>query len=983
MSHSRKYCLVFLLLLLTSCASSSNDQDRPDSSASFSDLTDSADTPFVFHHGAWPLHAAYRNGRIHLSTDGHRESLSIDLPRLVAQAGRKTDLKQFACDDPPSKDCLHLQTTDYQLDLSGNASGVHLRFTIDEAAPANTISLIWSWKGEDLEAVLNPTIDRVEFQRDGKSLLALQVHEATDATGREISASLSIDKNVSPALRLANDDMGALSFPLSISCEIVYPVLAWQVEEDDAWNYSYGAYLDKVNHRILVSGKTYDEEQGEIVATLSSYNENGEKESYDLFSFSEGDRHYFHKILKSTSSIYLMGGSDNYDTGITKLGIASFDYTTGFQWSFLYDCPDDSCEGEAFLESSTGNLMAVGTVYNGSSSRRSMIYAVDNTGYLIWDDIPELGDPYCLDSCLYTNAVADNSGNIYVAGALQNSDLPFISAWDLLLVKYNIGGIHEWEMIYDNDFHTIESPVALQLSSENDLLLLINVIDPGTTDIDIYRDIEFLKYNQEGDLQWVYHYGDTGISEESVAFQQDNSGNIYLAGNAYDSKGQSALLIIKLNSQGVEQWVERYYNPDCFSLFSYSITADSEHNIYVAGGEGDGSESNFLVKYDDLGHQKWTLDENYTVSLFGTIEMLLSFDLNNNLYHAMAEPKLILNKIVECDGCYIQGACYSSGDINQDNSCQFCDPEQSQSEWSLFADGVLCDDKIWCNGNDECADGTCSIHSGSPCSDDGIYCNGVETCVEDTDSCGHAGDPCDDGLWCNGTETCLEESDSCQSGTSRCTDDGIFCNGTEICLENTDECSHTDDPCNDGLWCNGLETCDEENDDCQSGTAPCPDDGIWCNGEETCDESSDSCQHHNAPCPDDNLFCNGVETCDESNRECVSGTNPCPDDNLFCDGQEFCDENTDECGSTGDPCEANQTCLESTDECRNIDDDNDDISPDDDSLDDDVTPHDDDSSSDNDSPGDDDLLPDDDNNDIDKDDSDGIDTMQKGSCGCS
>jgi hypothetical protein len=123
---------------------------------------------------------------------------------------------------------------------------------------------------------------------------------------------------------------------------------------------------------------------------------------------------------------------------------------------------------------------------------------------------------------------------------------------------------------------------------------------------------------------------------------------------------------------------------------------------------------------------------------------------------------------------------------------------QSTEECTADAD---CDDDLFCNGTETCADGTCQPGPDS-CADDGLFCNGQETCNEENDSCGHAGDPCPANLKCD------EEVDACVGclQDADCPDDGLFCTGTQTCVDRT--CQPGTNPCPDGV------ECDEETDQC-------------------------------------------------------------------------------------------------------------------------------------------------------------------------
>jgi len=86
-----------------------------------------------------------------------------------------------------------------------------------------------------------------------------------------------------------------------------------------------------------------------------------------------------------------------------------------------------------------------------------------------------------------------------------------------------------------------------------------------------------------------------------------------------------------------------------------------------------------------------------------------------------------------CYGCEIDGVCFGPDETDPANVCLFCDPDLDPSGWS-HNDGALCDDGLFCNGNDVCYGGTCSMHAGDPC--DPV----TEVCNEATNTCDPAGD---------------------------------------------------------------------------------------------------------------------------------------------------------------------------------------------------------------------------------------------------
>ena len=265
----------------------------------------------------------------------------------------------------------------------------------------------------------------------------------------------------------------------------------------------------------------------------------------------------------------------------------------------------------------------------------------------------------------------------------------------------------------------------------------------------------------------------------------------------------------------------------------------------------------------------------------------------------------------------------------------------SGPECSVPAD---CDDGLYCNGAEDCVDGSCVAGTAIDCSD-GVDCTD-DSCNESTDSCDNVTNDanCDNGLYCDGAEVC-DSVTGCEAGTAVDCDDGVACTD-DSCNETTDSCDNVanDDNCDNGLYCDGDEWCDAASD-CQSGTAVDCDDGVGCT-DDSCNETTDSCDNvtNDANC-DNGAFCDGTETCDAT-LDCQSGSDPCPGqlcdestdtcydclenadcaDGVYCNGEEQCVDGVCEAGTAVD-CDdgvgcTDDSCNETTDSCDNIANDN-------------------------------------------------------------
>jgi hypothetical protein len=98
-----------------------------------------------------------------------------------------------------------------------------------------------------------------------------------------------------------------------------------------------------------------------------------------------------------------------------------------------------------------------------------------------------------------------------------------------------------------------------------------------------------------------------------------------------------------------------------------------------------------------------------------------------------------------------------------DDACNIgvCSTRTGQCVSTPRTDGTSCDDGLYCNGADTCSGGSCSVHSG---------------------------DPCSGGPECN--DTCNEAADNCYtSNGTACTDDGNVCTN-DVC-DGSGTCTHS------------------------------------------------------------------------------------------------------------------------------------------------------------------------------------------------
>jgi hypothetical protein len=216
-------------------------------------------------------------------------------------------------------------------------------------------------------------------------------------------------------------------------------------------------------------------------------------------------------------------------------------------------------------------------------------------------------------------------------------------------------------------------------------------------------------------------------------------------------------------------------------------------------------------------------------------------------------------------------------------------------------DGNPCTDDV-CDGAGVCThpDNT------APC-DDGVFCNGADVCANGT--CEHAGDPCAGAPEC--ADVCDEGSGTCATpaGTP-CADDGQLC--TDDQCDGFGACVHLDNAafCDDGDPCTTGDMC--QDGICRPGAPLVCDDHNPCT-DDTCDSSIGCVFTNVAGSCDDGDACTTGDHCDGgaceggAPRDCDDG-NDCTDDG--CDPASGCTHvpNADPCDD-GNACTMGDACA--------------------------------------------------------------------------
>jgi len=225
------------------------------------------------------------------------------------------------------------------------------------------------------------------------------------------------------------------------------------------------------------------------------------------------------------------------------------------------------------------------------------------------------------------NAIAvDNNGNVYVTGRSYGQDTYF----DYTTIKYNSQGEIEWLSTYNNapiNYYDVATAIAI----DNNGNVYVTGFSEGRGSC---YDYVTIKYNREGEIEWISRYnGPTNGNDEAHAIAVDNNGNIYVTGFSVGQGTYFDYTTIKYNQEGEIEWISRYNGPSNYYDYARAIAVDNNGNVYVTGySYGDGTYFDYTtIKYNPSGQIEWVKRYNGPGN-YDDVARAIAIDNNGNLY---------------------------------------------------------------------------------------------------------------------------------------------------------------------------------------------------------------------------------------------------------------------------------------------------------------------------------------------------------------
>ena len=311
----------------------------------------------------------------------------------------------------------------------------------------------------------------------------------------------------------------------------------------------------------------------------------------------------FNPELTAQTPSHRFPGPNDQITGSSVYSPAQiFSDSAHMAWISIYNDPingDD--EADAMARDSYGNIYVTGNCSDSGASYGWDITTVKYNSDGVQQWLVSFDGPGHGDDVPYDIAV-DQHCNVYIAGYGQQNGA---GGTNFLTMKIDSAGTIAWSRLLANSTNSLDAAFSVAVDADG------NVFSTGATFVLSSGgfDLTTVKYNTDGVQQWIQRYN-SPFSDEDTGdnLLLDANDNIYITGVSAQFPGNYDVITMKYNSSGVMQWVERYNGHADSNDGGIRLALDENLNVIVTGYQtGEGTLFDMLtIKYDNNGNQLWT-----------------------------------------------------------------------------------------------------------------------------------------------------------------------------------------------------------------------------------------------------------------------------------------------------------------------------------------------------------------------------------------
>ncbi len=298
-------------------------------------------------------------------------------------------------------------------------------------------------------------------------------------------------------------------------------------------------------------------------------------------------------VVDSSGNVYVCSAAPTSTGGYDYVAM-KFNTDGILQWIKRLNFKEEDVPMSACIDNSN-NFIVTGYVKNSGLEGSYMTVKYNSIGDTVWTK-NYTGDNN--DASTARSVCADTMGNIYVTG----NSAKFAQGNDFVTIKYNSAGSILWTKRYNSPLgNSQDIPVGIMLDASS------NVYVTGYSDSVFVGSPDYLtlKYNSNGDVQWVSRYSAPGnLSDYALSLAVGSTGNVAVTGYSMNASGNYDMLTLMYNSSGIKQWEKRQTGTGNYHDVGRAVIFNSSGDIYVAGNLFNATSDAVIFKYSSTGAQK-------------------------------------------------------------------------------------------------------------------------------------------------------------------------------------------------------------------------------------------------------------------------------------------------------------------------------------------------------------------------------------------
>jgi hypothetical protein len=307
---------------------------------------------------------------------------------------------------------------------------------------------------------------------------------------------------------------------------------------------------------------------------------------------------YFNSVsVSSSDAIFAAGVTDSQGAGGNELLVASYDVDGAIQWQRSLGGVNSEIGYSVFGDNFA--YVAGSTTSQGAGSEDALIARYSNSGVIDWQrSLGGTGGDYA-------QAITTGETNVYACGKTGTLN------GNLFVAKYSTGGALTWQRSLTGS--AVDTGNAIVTDTSENSYIVGNTSSQGAGGFDIL----LVKYNVSGVIQWQRSLGGAGTEDGNGIAMESGASNFYIVGDT-SGTGTGDLVIACYNTSGAIQW-QRTLGRASTGDTAYGIAIGPGNTIYVladtflarlpADGSSTGTYSTYVYASSSLTDSARTLTD--------------------------------------------------------------------------------------------------------------------------------------------------------------------------------------------------------------------------------------------------------------------------------------------------------------------------------------------------------------------------------------